>query len=165
MGSPRTFLVIAAAGPWLQVQLPARPNGSTGWVHRDDVDRAPMPWQVTVDLAARRLDVMKNGVLVRSHTVAVGKATTPTPTGIYFVTDVNYTGRPNGPYGPMALGLSAFSDVLTQFGGGPGQIGIHGTNEPTRLGEAVSAGCIRLPNDAVVDLANLVPVGTVVVIV
>lgn len=160
MGSHRVFLVHRAEGEWLEVYLPARPNGTTGWVHRDQVSHAPMPWRIDVDVASRTLVVSENGTERERHTVAVGKAETPTPTGLFYVTDVNRTGDPTGPYGPMALGLSGFSDVLLQFGGGPGQIGIHGTNAPASLGQGASSGCIRLPNDVVTHLAGLVPLGT-----
>jgi lipoprotein-anchoring transpeptidase ErfK/SrfK len=39
---------------------------------------------------------------------------------------------------------------------------IHGTNEPSTIGQAVSSGCIRLLNEDVADLYNRVPIGTLV---
>ena len=95
---------------------------------------------------------------------AVGSAENPTPTGSFFVVDKLDTANGGGAYGPYAFGLSAHSDTLTEFAGGDGQIGIHGTNDPSSLGQAVSHGCVRLPNDSVSLLATELPLGTPVVI-
>ena len=67
---------------------------------------------------------------------------------------------PHGTYGPWAFGLSVYSPVLTSFGGGPGEVGIHGTNAPAGIGRDVSHGCIRLPNAAIERLARVLPLGT-----
>jgi lipoprotein-anchoring transpeptidase ErfK/SrfK len=80
------------------------------------------------------------------------------------VTDKLDTGEPAGPYGPYALGLSAYSEVLTEFAGGDGQVGIHGTNVPSSIGEAASRGCLRVPNDVVERLARILPLGTPVIV-
>jgi lipoprotein-anchoring transpeptidase ErfK/SrfK len=79
------------------------------------------------------------------------------------VTDRVRTTDPNGAYGSFALGLSAHSDTLSEFGSGDGQIGIHGTNEPASLGKAVSHGCVRVPDSMAARLPE-VPLGTPVVI-
>jgi len=70
------------------------------------------------------------------------------------------TPNPSGAYGPYAFGLSGFSDTLTTFNGGPGQLGIHGTNEPSAIGTQVSHGCIRMSNDDITRLARMLPLGT-----
>jgi lipoprotein-anchoring transpeptidase ErfK/SrfK len=69
-----------------------------------------------------------------------------------------------GAYGPYAFGLSAHSNVLYSFGGGPGQIGLHGTNNPASLGTNASHGCIRISNAGITKLARLLPLGTPVTI-
>jgi lipoprotein-anchoring transpeptidase ErfK/SrfK len=79
------------------------------------------------------------------------------------VTDKLATGE-DGAYGPFALGLSAHSDVLTEFAGGDGQVGIHGTNDPATIGQAVSHGCVRVTNDVITRLEALVSLGTPVTI-
>jgi lipoprotein-anchoring transpeptidase ErfK/SrfK len=96
--------------------------------------------------------------------VAVGTTEAPTPTGAFYVVDKLTTGDPAGPYGLFALGLSAHSNVLTDFAGGDGQVGIHGTNDPTSIGQAVSHGCIRVPNEVSQTLNDLVDLGTPVTI-
>jgi lipoprotein-anchoring transpeptidase ErfK/SrfK len=97
--------------------------------------------------------------------VAVGKPETPTPLGKFYVTDpVDLQSRPNGAYGAYALGLSAYSEVLKTFNGGPGQIAIHGNGQPDTIGHDVSNGCIRVVNDQILAIAKAVPLGTPVTI-
>jgi lipoprotein-anchoring transpeptidase ErfK/SrfK len=155
---------------WLQVALPVRPNGSSGWVRAGDVELRPVDVAVEVDLEARELTVRdltvpagEGDVVLRTAT-AIGDADHPTPTGTFFVTDKLDTGDPGGPYGPYALGLSAYSEVLTEFAGGEGQVGIHGTDAPASVGQAASKGCLRVDNGVVEQLAGLLPLGTPVTI-
>ena len=91
---------------------------------------------------------------------AVGHSLSPTPTGRYFVVDTIAPPDPHGFYGPYALGLSAYSTVYTTFAGGNGQVGIHGTNQPSKIGTDVSHGCIRLDNATITRLAKRLPLGT-----
>ncbi|HEX2191899.1 MAG TPA: L,D-transpeptidase [Acidimicrobiales bacterium] len=165
LGEPRVFLVRDVQGDWLNVLLPARPNGSTGWLRAADVTLAEHDWRIEVALGAHRLTVWKGGELVREETVAVGMPAAPTPTGDFYLTELLDTGNPRGPYGPWAFGLSAYSEVYTSFAGGPGQVGLHGTNQPGALGTDASHGCIRLANEAITALSEQVPVGTPIKIV
>jgi lipoprotein-anchoring transpeptidase ErfK/SrfK len=130
---------------WLHVALPIRPNGVTGWVRAADVQELAVHTRITVDLSERRVRLYKNGKLVLSSTAAIGSSATPTPLGRYYVNQRLIPDDPSGPFGPGAVGISAFSDVLTGWTQG-GPIAIHGTNEPSSIGRAVSNGCIRLPN-------------------
>jgi len=163
-GSARVLLVDQVADGWVRVQLPVRPNGSTGWVRSDQVRLEALAHLLTVDLAARELTLWVDGEMDRVIEAAVGSAENPTPTGSFFVVDKLDTANGGGAYGPYAFGLSAHSDTLTEFAGGDGQIGIHGTNDPSSLGQAVSHGCVRLPNDSISLLATELPLGTPVVI-
>jgi lipoprotein-anchoring transpeptidase ErfK/SrfK len=97
--------------------------------------------------------------------VATGAPATPTPLGKFFVDIVVKVDRPSGAYGPYQLSVAGFSDVLQSFGGGPGQIAIHGTNHPELIGKFVSNGCVRMNNEDVTALADIAPVGTPVEIV
>ena len=81
--------------------------------------------------------------------------TNPTPTGASYITELLDTGNPNGTYGPYAFGLALHSETLTEFGGGDGQVGIHGTNTPRLIGQRVSHGCVRLNNDDMRRLVDL----------
>ena len=163
-GFRRAFLVLGEKDGFLQVLLPERPNGSIGWVRAADVEVQPVDHELRIDLAERTLRWIENGNVVLETTIAVGSSQYPTPTGRFFVTDLLDTGEQGGAYGPFAIGLSGYSDVLTEFGGGDGQIGIHGTNDPSSIGRAVSHGCVRVANDVITRLATTIPIGTQVTI-
>jgi len=147
-------------GEWLKVMLPTRPNGSTGWVRAADVALYVADSQVVVDLSDRRLSYYVDGVEVLATEIGVGSVHNPTPTGMFFVTDSVTLTDPHSPWGPHALGLSARSETITEFNGGDGIIGIHGTNNPSSIGGNISLGCLRLPNEMITALHEMVPIGT-----
>jgi len=159
-GSPVVFLVRQRVPGWEQVRLPVRPNGSVGWVRTRSVSLALDPYRVTVSLGSHRITVWKSGRAIVRGPTAVGRPALPTPTGVYYIVELLRQANPRGAYGPYAFGLSAYSRVLYSFGGGPGQIGLHGTNEPALLGTSVSHGCIRVANALIVRLARILPLGT-----
>jgi lipoprotein-anchoring transpeptidase ErfK/SrfK len=163
LGSPRVLLALEARRGWLRVVLPTRPNGSTGWVPAAAVRLLPVSMTVDVDLAARRLRLRDGGTIVADTPVGIGSRAYPTPRGRFYVTDRVRPADPRGPYGTFALGLSAYSPTLTEFGGGDGQVAIHGTNDPASIGAAVSHGCVRVPDDVAALLAR-VPLGTPVTV-
>jgi lipoprotein-anchoring transpeptidase ErfK/SrfK len=163
-GVPLVFLLKSRGDGWEQVYLPIRPNGATGWVRDRDVRLALDPYRVVVSLGAHTLTVLRAGRVIDREQAGVGRTVLPTPRGVYFITELLRQPAPGGPYGPFAFGLSAHSNVLYSFGGGPGQIGIHGTNEPWALGSNVSHGCIRISNAGIEKLARLLPLGTPVFI-
>jgi lipoprotein-anchoring transpeptidase ErfK/SrfK len=147
-------------GRWLQVMLPGRPDGLTGWIAQQGTRKLTTGWRILVDLAARRVRVYRDGLTVRTFQAVVGKPSTPTPTGQFFVEETVQmaVGQAGGPY---ALALSARSNVLQEFEGGPGQIGIHGRNElGGTLGNAESHGCIRLATASIDWLAVRIGPGT-----
>ncbi len=159
--APLVLLVTDRPGDgWLEVVLPQRPNGSTGWIRESQVTLVANEWRISVSLAEHRMVVVHGLEVVHDVSVAVGMPSTPTPPGTYYVNAVVLTGRPQGAYGPAALALNGFSDVLTEFGGGDGQLAIHGTNKPGSIGRSASHGCVRVANDVVALLAEHVPLGT-----
>jgi lipoprotein-anchoring transpeptidase ErfK/SrfK len=127
------------------VQIPKRPNGVTGWVPAEQVDVATVKTRLVVDLSEKRVTLYRDGRKVLSATAAIGAPATPTPTGRFYVNQRLIPTDPTGPFGPGAVGISAFSNVLTGWTQG-GPIAIHGTNAPWSIGKAVSNGCIRLRN-------------------
>jgi lipoprotein-anchoring transpeptidase ErfK/SrfK len=162
---PRTFLVVENQGDWLKVLLPMRPNNATGFLRAADVNLAEVPFEIRISLGEHMLRMFKDGQEVLSTPVVIGAPRTPTPLGTFFVTDpVDLRSEPNGVYGAYALGLSGYSEVLFEFNGGPGQIAVHGTNNPSQVGQDISNGCIRVPNDIIVQIADQVPLGTPVII-
>jgi RNA polymerase sigma factor (sigma-70 family) len=170
-GSPLVMLVTAQQGDWVQVLLPVRPNGSTGWLRRDDVELSAHDYMIVVELGAHRITAYHGTEVLLSEPVAVGTSDAPTPDGLYYTTELikptdaagNYD--PGGPYGPYAYPMSGFSDVLFDFAGGDGQFGIHGTNDPSALGRDVSHGCIRMSNPGISFLARILPAGVPVRVV
>ena len=159
-GSKTVFLVNEVDGDWYNVYLPVRPNGTTGWVHVDQVEIKTVSLHVVVDQSDRLLTLFEDDEVILTTSVAVGTDENPSPNGYFFITDKLSTGNPSGAYGPVAFGISGFSDTLSSFAGGPGQIGIHGTNNPDSIGNAASHGCIRVNNDVILNLSELLPLGT-----
>jgi lipoprotein-anchoring transpeptidase ErfK/SrfK len=159
-GAPLVFLVEQDQGAWLQVLLPIRPNGSTGWIRAADVSVASNPYTIDIALAEHRLVVRNGDAVVVDTPIGVGTASTPTPGGRYYIKELLQPPDPDGAYGPYAYGLSGFSNVLDEFNGGDGVIGIHGTNEPEAIGTDVSHGCIRVDNATITQMAGILPLGT-----
>jgi len=151
-------------GGWLRVLLPVRPNGSSGWIRARRVGLRTNPYRIDVELRAHRLTLRRGARTLLTTPIGVGHAVTPTPRGLAYVTRLLEQPDPHGIYGPWAFGLSVYSPVLTSFGGGPGEVGIHGTNDPAGIGRDVSHGCIRLPNAAIERLVHTLPLGTPVFI-
>ena len=147
---------------WFRVLLPDRPNGSTGWLRVRDVDTSTVQDRIVVLLHKHALIRYRGGEPIARFRVAVGKASTPTTPGRFFVwARVGYADR-NGPYGNFALGLSGFSRVITDWPGG-GRMGIHGTPDPSLAGQDVSNGCVRVFNPLMSRLID-VPMGATVII-
>lgn len=159
-GLPVVFLVVGRQGEWFRVKVPLRPNGSTAWVRGADVRLTETRYQVEVAVRARLLTLRWGGRVVLEAPVAVGRPRTPTPVGDYYVESSIKRDVPDPLYGVHALGLSGFSEVLHDFNGGIGRLGIHGTGRPDLIGRAVTAGCIRLRDDHAAELARRVPLGT-----
>jgi lipoprotein-anchoring transpeptidase ErfK/SrfK len=157
----RAFLVREMRDEWLKVLLPMRPNESSGWIRRSDVELVEnIIYRLVVDVNARQLIVYRGSEVFLETPVAVGAPGTPTPGGFYYVTqELPVPPEQQDAYGPYALGLSAYSEVLFDFGGGDGQVGIHGTAATWSIGRNVSNGCIRLPNEAILKLVEIGPVG------
>lgn len=144
---------------WLRVRLPGRPNGHTGWIAAARTRSTSTPWQIVVSLSRRQVDVLRDGRVVREFAAIVGKASTPTPRGSFFVEEALRL-APSAAGAPFALATSARSQVFHEFDGGPGQIALHGTgNLSGSLGSAESHGCVRLAPHAIAWLASRIGAG------
>ena len=174
-GTPLTFLVDGLTSTRYKVLLPIRPNGSTGWVNPAQVTVLAHQYKIVVELDNHQITVTNGEQVLMKTKIGVGRATTPTPGGRYNIKELirpcyaDDKGGPcvqsdTGPYGPYAYGLSGFSPVLTDYRGGRGEIGIHGTNQPDKIGTDVSSGCIRMDNDEIRKLAKILPLGTPVIV-
>lgn len=157
---PLIFLVDSRRRGWVRAYLPVRPNRQMGWLRARDVFLAQDPYRIRIELRRHRLVVYHGARPIAREPIATGRALSPTPLGRYYVTDLVKPPDPNGFFGPFAFGLSAFSPVYTTFEGGDGQVGIHGTSDPSLIGRNVSHGCIRVANRVITRLAKLLPLGT-----
>jgi lipoprotein-anchoring transpeptidase ErfK/SrfK len=161
-GVSNTWLPVIAEQPgWVQVLLPSKPSNSTGWIRADDVERAITPNVIKVHLGAKKLELVEDGKVADEWSVGIGTPETPTPTGRTFL--LGAFSNPNETYSDVFLPLGVHSPTLDSFGGGPGTVAIHAWPDASSFGNAVSNGCIRVPNDALQKLAK-VPLGTLVII-
>ena len=161
---PQVFVALQDRDGWTQVQLPSRPNNSLGWVRSADLDEADHPYRIEVSISGRRVQVFDGSDQLVETSAAVGTGDTPTPPGTYYL--VALIKPTNGGYGPYAYALSGHSEALFSFAGGDGRIGLHGTDDPNSIGNAVSHGCIRIPNDVITRMVEQIglPLGTPVVV-
>ena len=160
------FLIVLALGSrrgpdgawWYRLSLPGRPNGARGWVRAEAVEARPVVNRIVVRLGERRLEVrrVRDGRLLLRGVVAVGKPEAETPLGRDFYVESAFI--PQDPfYGVFALETSAYARVTDW----PSDVvGIHGTDQPQLLGQAVSHGCVRVSNDVARRLERLAPLGT-----
>ena len=154
----------AAGGRWYHIRLAILPNGSTGWVPAGDVDRLHVVrTHLVIDRRRLALTLFRAGRAVFRARIGIGRPRWPTPRGEFYVRE-RVTGFPDRFYGPLAFGLNARSNVLTDWPGG-GFIGIHGTSLPSLLPGRVSHGCVRMRNAEILRLGRLLPLGTPVTIV
>ena len=165
-GQPLWLPVIAErdvrGDPWVHVLLPERPNGSTGWLRAAGADTSIVRDRIVVRLRKHTLTRYHEGHPIGRYRVAIARPSTPTTPGRFFVwARVGYADS-QGPYGNFAIGLSGFSEVITDWPGG-GRMAIHGTSDPSAAGQDVSNGCVRVFNPLMAKLID-VPMGATVII-
>lgn len=153
--------VITRNRDWVQVLLPSKPNGSTGWIRGSELAEARSRFLVKVHLGERSLELFEDDALVGTWTVAIGASGTPTPLGRTFV--LGQIIDDQQPFSPVILPLGSHSETLDSYGGGPGTVALHGWTDPSVFGKAISHGCVRVPDDAL-DLLRTVPIGTPVMV-
>jgi len=169
-GGPVRLLVLRSAldprgRRWLRVRLPDRPNDRSGWIPADRTRTTTTGWRIVVSTRRRTVTVRRAGNAVRRFYAVVGAPATPTPRGLFAISE--RIRQPSGELGPWALHLTAHSDVLDDYGGGKGRVAIHGRSgallsDP--LGSARSHGCVRVDNAQVDWLARHAVEGTPVII-
>ena len=151
-------------GRWVKLSLPGRPNGGRGWVPKAAVELNRARRRIVVLRGARRLEVRRisDGKVLLRAPVAVGMPGAETPLGRNYYVSARFVPR-NAFFGSYALETSAYSRLSDWPGGGV--VGIHGTDRPGLIGQAVSHGCIRMFNRDVNRLRTLAPLGTPITIV
>lgn len=163
-GSPQVLGVAVSRGGWLGVVSSARPNGSLAWVRRSEVTLHHTRWSLHADLSEHTLTLRRNGRAVHRVTVAIGRPGSDTPTGRFAVTD-KLAGTRYGPYyGCCVIALSGHQPNTPPGWTGGNRLAIHGTDSPTTIGTAASAGCLRAADADLRVLMAKVPLGTPVFI-
>ena len=159
--SPRVLSVVERQGDWLGVLVPELENGEVGWVQESDVARLDtVGWAIKADLTTRELKVERDGEVVKTFGIGIGREDHPTPLGRYAVTDKLRVTDPNSPYGCCVVALTGHQTKLPEGWPGGDRLAIHATSDLSGIGEAVSLGCMRVdPKDAR-WLMKTVPLGT-----
>jgi lipoprotein-anchoring transpeptidase ErfK/SrfK len=165
-GSRTALAVAATRGRWLGVITTHLPNGRLGWVDPAEgaFTSSRTRVSITIDISARRLVVRRGGRVVRRVPVAVGRPTSPTPTGRFAVTDKLSGPRYSTEYGCCILALTGHQPNLPAGWRGGDRIAVHGTSDPGSIGAAASAGCPRAGDADMRFLLRTVPLGAQVVV-
>ncbi len=154
---------LAPGRTWYEVRLAILPNSSTGWLPRSALGNLyAVHTHLYVNRANFTARLERDGRTIFTARVGVGRPTSPTPVGEFYVRD-EVRGFDDPFYGPVAFGTSARAAALTDWPGGD-FIGIHGTDDPAILPGRVSHGCIRMVNGAILRLSKLMDVGTPVTV-
>jgi hypothetical protein len=163
-GYPEVYLALrsrrdAGGRAWIQVRIPARPNGRTGWVPAGALGpQHAVTTALEIDRRRSRATLRRAGRPIWRAPIGHGAPGMPTPGGRFYVRERIRNNGGSPIYGPWAFGTSAYSSLSDWPGGGV--VGIHGTNQPWLIPGRPSHGCIRVRNPAIVRLARLMPVGT-----
>ncbi len=161
-GSPTTLTVAAARGGWLGVTSTDLPNGTLGWVKKEDRSVAERRTQlkIRVDLSERRLQLVDGDRVLRSATVGIGRPGSATPTGRFAVTDKLDGADYGAYYGCCIIALSGHQPNLPPGWPGGDRLAIHGTSNPATIGARASAGCLHAGQSHLRALMRRVPLGT-----
>ena len=163
-GLDLVFLVRGRRPGWLLAQLMSRPNSAMAWIRESDVTLRRVPNHIVIERGARRLTVYHGEEVLARFPVATGKASSPTPIGTFFV-DARVRLAGHRAYGDGQVSFTGFSEVYESFGGGQGQVAMHGTQNPALIGTPASHGCVRLTNQAIRTVLDLAEAGTPVEVV
>jgi hypothetical protein len=170
-GGAAGFMVLSRRGDargrdWLRIRLASRPNTASGWIRADHARLRATAWRIEIDLSRREVSLLREGAVVRRARAVVGAPGTPTPRGRFAVAEE--VPQPAGGFlGSWAVHLTAHSEVLEDYGGGPGRVAIHGRGGASfldPLGTAASHGCIRVDDAVVARIVAAARPGTPVTI-
>jgi L,D-transpeptidase catalytic domain len=164
LGSRQVFLLLREVrgrdgATWFRALLPIRPNGTAGFIPREDLEVRATPYRLELERRRFELKLFDGCRLVKTFRVGTGTGRTPTPVGRFYLTSLIKLPDPETIYGPYAYGLSGYSDVLDTWKLG-GIIGLHGTDDPSSIGRRSSHGCIRMRNRDIKELVKILPLGT-----
>ncbi len=144
---------------WYEAILPMRPNGTRGFILAERLELQRTYYRIEVSQRQLTLKLYDHCRLKHTYPIGLGTESTPTPVGRFYIVSLMKPPIEGSVYGSWAYGLSAFSEAITDWTGG-GVIGVHGTNDPSSIGQRVSHGCIRMRNEDVDGLVKFLPLGT-----
>lgn len=154
---------VSSDGRWGRVELPYTWPRRDGWIRLSGLDRDATRVRVEVDLSLHQVTVRRFGKVLFRAPGATGAPSSPTPVGEYFVTDrVPFSA--GSALGSFAFGISGIQPRLPAGWSGGNQLAIHGTNNPSSIGQSVSAGCVRVSEATLDRLRPLLGYGTPVII-
>lgn len=159
-GSPTKLAVIGQQRGWLEVVSDRLPNNTPAWVRRTDVSLASTGLSLDASLSQHRVWVLRRGQVVRSFPVAVGRAGSSTPTGVFAITDKLPGAQfSSTAYGCCILALSGTQTHTPAGWQGGNRLAIHGGGG---IGWSVSAGCLHASDSDLRFLMQTLPLGTLV---
>lgn len=163
-GNTLVYRVIAGqpGDAWAKVYVPARPNGTTAWVQTSQFNWGSSNRMIQINVSNNTVTIFEGSNVLLTTAAVTGKSSSRTPLANGWVEEV--MAGPSSAYGPRLISLGIFSDALNSFGGSVPKIALHGTNNPSLMGQYASNGCIRVPNDIITQIAGLIPVGSKVII-
>ena len=164
---PRTVMALSATRKdgkpsWYRISIPGRPNGRSGWIPASSAHIVPVDRWLVIYRESRTFAFYVDGKLARKGPVAVGAPGMETPIGLFYV-QAKFVPERYPVLGAFAFETSGYSKLSDWPGGGV--VGVHGTNTPHLIGQAVSHGCVRLLNEDVSFLRSRVGPGVPVKIV
>jgi len=162
-GRPETVLVLGWISgdrrTWVEVRYPGL-GDRRGFVPASALSRPRSTrHRVVLDRGKLELRLLEDRRTVFRTAVGVGAIGSPTPAGRYYIRERIVPSAPGTVYGALAFGTSAYSPYRTDWPGG-GQVGIHGTNQPSLIPGRISNGCVRLPDARVLELGRRLRIGT-----
>ena len=162
-----TLTVLAALAErhgWLRVLATQLHNGQSGWIPAAAAGVVASPWRIEADLSRRLVTVRREGRAVRRFRVAVGRPSTPTPTGRFAITDkLRFTDHSRA-YGWGAIALTGHQTHIEPGWKGGDRLAIHGTSDQASIGLAASFGCLRARDADVRWLVHHAYLGSVMTI-
>jgi len=163
-GSPTRLAVDRTWAGWVRVIPVALGNQTRVWIPRAEVLLTRTRVSVVIDLSAHRLIARRGRRILLRAQAGVGSPSSPTPIGVFGVTD-DLDGAAFSPvYGPRIVALTGVQPQPPARWTGGVRLAVHGTEDPASVGANESSGCVRLSDQAIIELSSIATPGTTVVI-
>ena len=156
-------MAVGKSGRYGKVTVPWSPTHRVGWIDMRGLARTRTRYEVVASISRRTLSVYRAGRRMFTASMTVGTPSSPTPPGRYFVTDRS-PWNPSSSFGSFIFGLSGVQTNLPSGWGGGNLLAIHGTNNPSSIGHAASAGCLRVSRATLERLERVLVLGAPVII-